>query len=188
MFFKHGAWLALAFLILTSGCASIVGEETQPVSVDTPACPSASCRLTNSQGTYFAKSTPETIVINKAYSDLTMTCEKNGKTANSVHISKANGATYGNILLGGIPGALIDGGSGAGYDYPGYLVNPLSCSEVSSQAAPPSVSTKSQVSSINPASIKKAEDRLLELKVLQEKGLVSDEEAKIKRQEIIDAM
>ena len=36
-------------------------------------------------------------------------------------------ATYGNILLGGIPGALIDGGSGKGYDYPNYIVNGLDC-------------------------------------------------------------
>ena len=31
------------------------------------------------------------------------------------------------ILLGGIPGALIDGGSGKGYDYPTLLINGLSC-------------------------------------------------------------
>jgi len=44
-----------------------------------------------------------------------------------MHKSSANVATYGNILLGGIPGALVDGGSGKGYDYQNYLVNPLNC-------------------------------------------------------------
>jgi hypothetical protein len=31
------------------------------------------------------------------------------------------------FLLDDIPGALVDGGSGKGYDYQNYLVNPLSC-------------------------------------------------------------
>lgn len=114
MYFKNGIWLILGLLFLTGGCASVVGEDTQTVSVDTPGCQGAKCRLTNSQGTYFVKSTPETIVINKAYSDMNMTCEKDGETATSVHMSQANAATFGNILLGGIPGALIDGGSGPG--------------------------------------------------------------------------
>ena len=128
MFNRARSTLLVAAVFLTSGCASIIGDDGQPVSIDTPNCPGASCRLVNSQGAYFIKATPETVSINKAYGDLTITCEKDGKSANSVHPSSANAATYGNILLGGIPGALIDGGSGAGYDYPSYLVNPLNCS------------------------------------------------------------
>ena len=120
--------IVLAILLLLPGCASMIGDSTQPVSIDTPNCKGASCRLTNSQGTYFVKSTPDTVTINKAYSDLTIVCEKNGKSATSTHASKSNAANYGNILLGGIPGALIDGGSGKGYDYPGYMVNHLNCS------------------------------------------------------------
>ena len=147
---KIGQWLYVAIIILTSGCASIVGDETQPVSVDTPSCPKASCRLTNSQGTYFVKSTPETIVINKAYSDLRITCERNGNTATSVHMSAANTAVFGNILLGGLPGLLIDGGTGAGYDYPGYLVNPLNCSDQVRQTTTAPVFTSRAASSISP--------------------------------------
>jgi hypothetical protein len=97
------------------------------VSIDTPNCPAAKCTASNSQGTYFVSNTPGTISINKAYSDLIVTCEKNGRSATSTHKSSANVATYGNILLGGIPGALIDGGSGKGYDYQNYLANPLTC-------------------------------------------------------------
>ena len=184
MHFKNGAWLVVAIMFLTGGCASIIGEDTQPVSVDTPNCPQASCRLTNSQGTYFVKSTPETVVINKAYSDLMITCEKDGKTANSVHVSAANGATFGNILLGGIPGALIDGGSGAGYDYQSYLVNGLSCKNLPDQATP----AVTPVSNVSPISKRTAEKRLQELKGLQEKGLISEDEAKKKRRAIIDSM
>ena len=185
---KRGGWSNIAIVFLVSGCASVVGDQTQPVSVDTPSCPKANCRLTNSQGTYFVKSTPETVVINKAYSDLTLTCEKDGKTATSVHMSQANAATFGNILLGGIPGALIDGGSGAGYDYPGYLVNDLKCPDSPRQTSTVPASTGAPASAVPPTFSKTVEDRLRELKQLEEKGLISGDEAKKKRQNIIDSM
>jgi len=180
--------LVATVIAFASGCASVVGDQTQPVSVDTPGCPKASCRLTNSQGTYFVKSTPETIVVNKAYSDLTMTCERDGSSATSVHMSQANAATFGNILLGGIPGALIDGGSGAGYDYPGYLVNNLKCLRVSGKTNSGSAPSSTPAASGFTKSNTTVEERLLELKRLQEKGLISDDEAKKKRQQIVNSM
>ncbi len=180
--------LVLALMILTSGCASIIGDENQSVSVDTPQCPGASCRMANSQGTYFVKSTPETVTINKAYSDLTMSCEKDGKTAESVHKSSANAATFGNILFGGIPGALIDGGSGAGYDYQSYLVNSLNCQNTTTQNTPTNAPVTAPVIGLAPTSDKTVEAKLLELKALQNKGLISEEEAEKKRLKIIKAM
>ena len=127
MFKNRIILLILSFLFL-SNCASIMSDSVQAISVDTPNCRSAKCTLNNSNGVYFVQSTPGTVSIEKAYGDLTVTCEKDGQTFTSTHQSKANVATYGNILLGGIPGALIDGGSGKGYDYPNYIVNNLSCS------------------------------------------------------------
>ena len=118
--------LILSFLFL-SNCASIMSDSVQVISVDTPNCGGAKCTLNNSNGVYFVQSTPGTVSVEKAYGDLTVTCQKDGQTFTSTHQSKANVATYGNILLGGIPGALIDGGSGKGYDYPNYIVNNLSC-------------------------------------------------------------
>ena len=118
--------LTLSFLFL-SNCASIMSDSVQAISVDTPNCRGAKCTLNNSNGVYFVQSTPGTVSVEKAYGDLTVICEKDGQTFTSTHQSKANVATYGNILLGGIPGALIDGGSGKGYDYPNYIVNNLSC-------------------------------------------------------------
>ena len=113
--------------LFLSNCASIMSDSVQAISVDTPNCRGAKCTLNNSNGVYFVQSTPGTVSVEKAYGDLTVICEKDGQTFTSTHQSKANVATYGNILLGGIPGALIDGGSGKGYDYPNYIVNNLSC-------------------------------------------------------------
>ena len=185
---RYGSVIAISFMILTSGCASLVGDETQPISMDTPKCPGASCRLTNSHGTYFVKSTPETVVVHKDFDDLMVTCEKNGKSANSVHKSSANGATYANIILGGGIGALVDGSSGAGYDYQGYLVNHLNCLNESGQPAVTPVNTNTSKSSISPTTTEKVEDRLRNLKKLQEDGLISKEEADKKRQKIIEEM
>ena len=110
-----------------SNCASIISDSTQVVSVDTPNCKGAKCTMTNSEGIFYIQSTPGSTAIQKAYGDLTITCEKENFSFTSIHKSKANMATYGNILLGGIPGALIDGGSGKGYDYPTLLINGLNC-------------------------------------------------------------
>ena len=110
-----------------SNCASIVSDSNQVVSVETPNCKGAKCRMTNSEGVFYIQSTPGSTAIQKAYGDLTITCEKDDLAFTSIHKSKANMATYGNILLGGIPGALIDGGSGKGYDYPTLLINELDC-------------------------------------------------------------
>jgi len=103
-------------LLAIGGCASLLDETTQVVSVDTPGCPKAVCTLTNDEGIYYIKSTPGTISLNKSYNDLTIVCEKGRERASSVHASTANGAIWGNIILGGGIGALVDGSRGAGFD------------------------------------------------------------------------
>jgi len=114
----------------TFGCASIVEDRTQSVFVDTPACPAASCRLTNSKGAYFVSSTPDRVVVNRAYGALTVVCEKDGRSATSTYPSSYNESLVGNILLGGPLGFLIDTTDGAGYTYPRVLKNGLRCDAV----------------------------------------------------------
>ena len=100
-----------------SGCASILSDANQSVSLVTPNCKAAKCTLTNNNGTWYIKETPASVVVQKSFNDLVSNCTKNGKSQTEMHKSSANAATFGNILPGGIPGALIDGGSGKGYDY-----------------------------------------------------------------------
>ena len=71
--------LILSFLFL-SNCASIMSDSVQAISVDTPNCRGAKCTLNNSNGVYFVQSTPGTVSVEKAFGDLTVTCEKNGQT------------------------------------------------------------------------------------------------------------
>ena len=110
-----------------TGCASILSDSNQSVSLTTPMCKAAKCTLTNNNGTWYIKETPGSVVVQKSFSDLVSNCTKSGKSHTEMHKSRANVATFGNILLGGIPGALIDGGSGKGYDYQSNLINNLSC-------------------------------------------------------------
>lgn len=62
------------------------------------------------------------------------------------------------------------------------MVNDLKCPNSKKQTVATPVSIGATTSN------KATEDRLLELKQLQDKGLISDDEAKKKRQEIIDSM
>jgi len=120
--------LALYLLIFfLGGCASFLSDSSQPMTIDTPGCPGAECNLSNSKGSYVIGETPETISIRKSYGDLTVTCSKGDNIETRIYESSAVGAMYGNILLGGIIGGLIDAGTGKGFEYEDRLVHPLRC-------------------------------------------------------------
>lgn len=116
---------------LLEGCASIVSGTNQSVSVETPGCPGASCKLTNDKGTWYVANTPGSVTVHRAYGDLTVVCEKSGKNSDGVGAvsSSTKGMAFGNILFGGIIGAGVDVGTGAAYDYPSNITVPMDCSE-----------------------------------------------------------
>lgn len=119
--------LGLAILYLP-GCASIVTGQDQTLSVDTPNCRGASCKLVNDDGAYYISSTPGTVMVNREYGDLTVVCSKKGFEDGIVTVSsKTKGMAFGNIIVGGIIGAAVDIGTGAAYDYPSEVVVPMSC-------------------------------------------------------------
>ena len=99
---KHAILIASALAL--AACASIVDEKTQVVTVEAPWCHAASCTLRNDGGAYYAKSVPESLVINKSEEDLVMVCEAGERSSVTTFESTANGyMTAGNILLfGGI--------------------------------------------------------------------------------------
>jgi hypothetical protein len=113
----------LGFVALsTSGCASIVSGQNQPLSVEThhqgKLVEGAKCKLANDKGTWFL-TTPGSATVRRAHQDLQVTCEKAKLPKAAVSVkSKAKAMLAGNILLGGVVGAGIDAGTGAAYDYP----------------------------------------------------------------------
>ena len=95
----------------------------QPVSAETLGCHGACSKLSNADGNYFINKTPGTVMVNKAYGDLTVECSKDGEKSKHFIKSLANASMVGNIIFG----AAIDGGSGEGYDYPTSIQNGLIC-------------------------------------------------------------
>lgn len=109
-------FLSLISVIFT-GCASIVSGNHQNISVQTTPVKGASCQLTNKEGTWFIPSTPGSITLNRAYSNLVVNCTKEELNGAMTVTSKMKGI----IFVGGIVGAAVDMGTGAAYDYPNLV-------------------------------------------------------------------
>ena len=108
-----------------SGCASIVGSSTQPVSVQAVEAGSpvsgAKCELTNDKGSWHV-TTPGSVTVHKAFGDMSIKCQKeNIDPVLTTAKSSANGLVFGNILFGGIIGLAVDMGTGSGFDYPSMV-------------------------------------------------------------------
>ena len=136
MMFWRGAAIA-AMGIALSGCATIVDGSGQSVSVSTTPVQGAACTLTNSEGTWYVTS-PGSVQVHKTKNDLTVTCTKDGyQPGSQVAVSKFGGATFGNLVLGGGVGAIVDAASGANYYYDSPLIVPLGEPKAAAAAAKP---------------------------------------------------
>ena len=66
----------LVTAMLAGGCASLVDGQNQSVSVLTPDCPGAACRLHNDKGRWHVATTPASVVVNRSFADLVVNCSK----------------------------------------------------------------------------------------------------------------
>ena len=119
--------ILIAALMPLGACASIVSGDQQIVSVETPECEAAKCKLTNGQGTYYVSPTPGTVTVNRSASTMILECSKGAAKENSTVESGTKAMSFGNIIFGGIIGAGVDMSTGAAYLYPDVMVNPLEC-------------------------------------------------------------
>lgn len=119
-------YLALITVVLMSGCASVVNDSTHPVKIETKTAEGllvngAECKLTNDYGSFTAKS-GDTIQVRRSSKDLDIVCKTlDQQDASARAISRANGGMFGNILLGGGIGAIIDHNKGTAYTYPTWM-------------------------------------------------------------------
>jgi hypothetical protein len=113
--------IAIAVLASLTGCASISGERMQPITVktvhDNVEIAGVGCTLTNDAGSWFVTS-PGSITVHKSTGDLAVDCKKDTFAGNQTLVSKSNGAVWGNVLIGGGIGYIVDRNTGAGFDYP----------------------------------------------------------------------
>ena len=182
------------FIIITSlllaslsGCASITGSTTQTISLQARApdgkeVKEAQCDLINKRGTYFV-STPGTIQISRSNDDIQVTCRKDGyDNGRAAVVSATKGSMFGNILLGGGIGLIVDHSNGSAYEYPSF-VQVIMGSNVtigtpketsSAQSANPL--TGSQGNATAKSAVNKSSSiRLQELKKLMDDGLITKE-------------
>lgn len=110
-------------IVVTTGCASIVGGTNQPISVETrsttgESIAGANCKLENPKGTWYV-TTPGSVTVHRAYDDLSIYCTKTGEQPGIASVkSSTKGMAFGNILFGGLIGVGVDTATGAAYDYP----------------------------------------------------------------------
>ncbi len=112
---------SISIVVLLTGCSTIVSSNNQTVTVkalyDNKEVTGATCQLQNSKGEWTTV-TPQSVNIRKAWADLEVTCRKGAAVGKKTVKSSAEGSTFGNILIGGGIGALVDAGTGNGYSYP----------------------------------------------------------------------
>ena len=120
---------ACVTILAVTGCATITTGQNQPLSVETPGCAGATCKLSNDKGSWFVSATPGSATVQRAYGDMTVTCER-GEYRSSPYVIKSStkAMAFGNIVFGGLIGAAVDAGSGAAYDYPTLVTVPMICS------------------------------------------------------------
>ena len=117
--------IPLLILTLFQGCASITGSTGQSISVTTKdkgkSVIGANCELVNSRGKW-TLTTPGTTEIRRSNEDLIVACQKSGhEPGRAVVVSDTKAAMFGNIILGGGVGALLDHNSGVAYEYPSLV-------------------------------------------------------------------
>lgn len=109
------------------GCSTITGSgSTQSLSVQTFSLDGkdvegAKCEMTNDEGTWFV-TTPGSTIVQRSNKDLQVVCKKTGIDVGTANVvSKTKGNMFGNILLGGGIGAIVDHNNGTAYDYPALI-------------------------------------------------------------------
>ena len=142
---KLTAVAAVAALgVALSGCATIIKGTTQSISVNSEPAAGAACTLTSSEGTWYV-TTPGSVTVHKTKNDITAVCKKDGyEVATQAIPSHFNGATFGNILAGGLIGVGVDAASGANYTYPAETMVTLAPigSASAAPATPPAPAAK----------------------------------------------
>lgn len=112
--------LALVALVaLLPGCATVLKGTHDTVALDTVPAGAACTVDRNGERVGEVPATPGTVRVSKSRHDLQIACTRDGyQTAQTVANPRFNGATFFNILLGGVVGMTVDLASGANNTYP----------------------------------------------------------------------
>ena len=118
--------LTVVAMLALTGCASVMNETTHGMKVETKSATGevvagAECKFSNDYGTSTGKS-GDVVVVRRSNKDLEIVCKApNNADANGRAVSRTNGGMWGNILIGGGIGAVIDHNRGTAYTYPTWV-------------------------------------------------------------------
>lgn len=133
------AWVGLIGLALANaGCATITSGTTQPIVIDSDPA-GADCRLTREGTSLGTVRTPGTITVKRHAKPINVVCTQEGyEEARAVMNARAESASFGNALLGGAIGIMVDASTGANSRYESSLkvgLTPLSPADQAAVAA-----------------------------------------------------
>jgi hypothetical protein len=123
-FFKLAALSVICFS--TVGCASLMTSNENNVRVETVDSTGVEIKDANCailRGSLRSEfKTPAVVPVTKGSSDVRIDCTKEGfPEGRAVVTSRVGGATFGNILAGGIIGAVVDQSTGKAYNFPDWI-------------------------------------------------------------------
>ena len=120
-------WACVGGLAMTGGgCATITQGTTQPINVDSDPN-GADCTLTREGQALSAVTTPAPVTVKRNAATIHVVCKKAGYEDGRVIMnSRFETASAGNVILGGIIGAMVDASSGANTRYESYVMVRLS--------------------------------------------------------------
>ena len=116
----------LAVSIAATGCASVMNDTTHSMKVETKTeagqlITGAECKLSNDRGSFSVRS-GDTTQIRRSNTDVDIVCNHpENRMASGRAISRANAGLFGNIIIGGGIGAIIDHNKGTAYTYPTWV-------------------------------------------------------------------
>ncbi len=121
-----GLCVGAGVLSILTGCASVTHGTTQNVKIETlsPAgkvVDGARCRVSNDRNDVEVRS-GLTLPVRRSGENLSIECTHAGQPpARGQAISRANVGMVGNVMIGGVLGAVIDASTGAGFNYPSWI-------------------------------------------------------------------
>ena len=114
---------------LLAGCASMTRELDQPIGLAAPGCSKpVMCTFTNKKGTWTAQA-PGMISIRRSDDPLRVACESAGRLWQDEIEGQRGGRAWGNLILGGGIGAIVDANTDAHWDYPASITIPMCSNE-----------------------------------------------------------
>lgn len=118
--------LALGAALSLSSCATMMNDSTHPLRVDTVTddgtmVSGADCVINNDKA-HMRMRSGETIQIRRSARDLDITCtHPDYPDGIGRATSRANAGMWGNLILGGAVGAVVDHNKGTAYTYPTWV-------------------------------------------------------------------